>query len=75
MSGKENAYFFCPISDQKELYVRLAVNENSCDILSWRMWDTGDWVVDDSLDVWQGPDDLEIGDPTDVWLAFELMED
>jgi len=74
-SGRETAYFFCPISDQKDLYVRLAVDEDSCDILSWRMWDTDDWVVDDSLDVWQGPDDSEIGDPMDVWLEMDQWED
>ena len=59
-SGTEIAYFFCPISEQKELYVRLAIHENTYDILSWRMWDTDDWVFDDGLDVWEGPDELVI---------------
>jgi len=70
-SGAEIAYFFCPISNQKELYVRLALNGNSCDILSWRMWDTGDWVVDDNLEVWQGPDEFGSIDPSDVWLGLD----
>ena len=70
-SGAECAYFFCPISDNKELYVRLAIGDDSRDILSWRMWDTGDWVVDDSLNVWQGQDEMDIGDPMDVWLGLD----
>ena len=75
-SGKEIAYFFCPISNQKVLYVRLAVNNDSCDILSWRMWDTDDWVIDDSLNVWQGPDEPGgTSDPMDVWLEFDQWED
>jgi len=52
--GAETIYFFCPISDIKALYVNLALREDSFDILSWRMYDTDDWVFDDSLNVWSG---------------------
>jgi len=50
----DTAYFFCRISDIKALYVNLAFYEDSYDILSWRMYDTDDWVFDDSINVWSG---------------------
>ena len=73
--GTEIAYFFCPISEKKDLYVRLSINEDSYDILSWKMWDNDDWVVDDSLNVWQGTDESEIGDPMDVWSGLGQLEE
>ena len=54
--GADVIYFFCPISDKKELYVRLAIREDTFDILSWRMRDIGEWTIDESLNVWQGFD-------------------
>ena len=44
----------CPVSDGKALYVSLVFIEDSCNILSWKMIDTGEWVADDSLNVWAG---------------------
>jgi len=50
----ETTYFFCYVSDIKALYVRLAIHDDSYDILSWRMYDTDDWVFDGSMNVWPG---------------------
>jgi len=52
--GIETVYFFCHISDIKTLYVNLALRDDSFDILSWRMYDTDDWVFDNSINVWSG---------------------
>ena len=57
MLETEIAYFSCPISEQKALYVSFAVYEDRYEILSWRMWDTDDWVIDDHLNVWSGEDE------------------
>lgn len=57
------ASFSCPISDVKELYVEVAVFEDTYDILNWRMRDVGDWSVDDSLPVWPG----DSGDISGLW--------
>ncbi|MCL2151523.1 MAG: hypothetical protein FWH57_00960 [Oscillospiraceae bacterium] len=65
-TGEKIASFVCPISSRKELYVSVALSGESYDILSWRMFDIGQWAVDDKLNVWQGPDESETGDPTDV---------
>ena len=56
----------------KELYVNIVINDDSYDILSWRMYDIGQWEFDDSLHVWQGPDEFEIGDPMDVWAGLDF---
>lgn len=48
------AAFACPISDNKELYVEFAANGDSVDILCWRIRDTDEWVIDDTLPVWSG---------------------
>ena len=50
----DTIYFFCAISDIKALYVNLAVRDDSFDVLSWRMHDTDDWVIDDTINVWTG---------------------
>ena len=50
----ETICFFCRISDIKALYVNLVQRDDSFDILSWRMWDTDEWVFDDSIKVWSG---------------------
>ena len=50
----ETTHFLCPISDIKALYVNLAFHEDSFDILSWRMYDTDDWIFDTSINVWSG---------------------
>jgi len=52
--GVETTYFHYPISDIKALYVNLIVRDDSFDILSWRMYDTDEWEIDDSINVWTG---------------------
>lgn len=52
--------FSCPMSERKELYVKIALYEdNSYDILSWRMRDAGEWETDAALPVWTGEDSIE----------------
>jgi len=68
------AYFFCPISDQRSLFVRLAINEDSYYILSWRMYDIDEWTFDDSLNVWTGSDESDIGDPMGVWSGLDFED-
>ena len=46
--------FFYPITDAVGLLVEASIYEDSFSILSWRMWNTGQWVADESLNVWQG---------------------
>ena len=57
----ETAAFSCPISDVKQLDVKVAVSDGSYDILIWKMINTGDWVIDDTLNVWSGGDDPGFG--------------
>jgi len=47
-------YFFCDISEIKVLYVNILLQEDTFDILSWRMYATDDWKFDDTINVWQG---------------------
>ena len=64
--------YVCPISENKDLYVEVACNGDSFDILSWSMRDTGDWQVDTSLHVFDfdaplwdsGPPMWDINDTT-----------
>lgn len=55
-SGMDTAYFYCPISEAKSLYVHVSPDDvnGSFDILSWRMIDTDEWQSDDSINVWTG---------------------
>ena len=55
--GAETASFYCPMSKEKQLYVKVAITEDSYDILSWRMWDIGDWVINENINVWLGEDE------------------
>ena len=57
----EVAEYSCPLSDTMELSVKVAVGEDSYDILVWKMVNTGDWVIDDTLKVWTGGDDSSFG--------------
>jgi len=52
--GVDTIYFFCEISDIKALYVNLVIRDDSYDILSWRMYDTDEWIFDGSMNVWTG---------------------
>ena len=51
--------YSCPLSEEKELFVKLAVFDDSFDILSWRMRDTGEWEMDTNLNVFMGFDDFD----------------
>ena len=57
----EVSSFTCPISDITDLVVKVAVSEDSYEILVWKMVNTDDWVVDDSLNVWTGDDEFGFG--------------
>ena len=48
------AEFSCPMSDDYELYVKIALRGDTYDILSWRSRNTGAWEFEDSLPVWLG---------------------
>jgi len=50
----ETTYFFCYISEIKALYVNLALQNDSFNILSWRVYDKDEWEYDDSINVWTG---------------------
>jgi len=52
--GTDTIYFLCQISDIKALYVNLILHDGSYTILSWRMYDTDEWIFDDSINVWTG---------------------
>ena len=58
-SSQEIATYQCPISDIKELVVKAAVHKDSTafDIIMWKMVNTDDWVIDDSMPVWSGDGD------------------
>ena len=46
-------YFACPIGDtEKQLHVHVSIVGNSYSILSWRMGDESEWLIDDGLSVW-----------------------
>ena len=46
--------FNCRITDKKSLYVKVAIDFLSYDILSWKMIDTDEWQTDQGLNVWLG---------------------
>ena len=50
----ERVSFIIPVSAINDLYVAVAISENLYEILTWRMYKTGEWEADDRLDVWQG---------------------
>ena len=52
--GVETTYFHYPISDIKALYVNVVKQDDSFEILSWRMYDTDEWEIDNSVNVWTG---------------------
>jgi len=67
--------FFCPLADSsKSLYVKMAMGWDSYEILTWRMWDEGEWAPDEGMNVWLGPEDgnapwLMPGDNPIAWLG------
>ena len=47
--------FSCPIPDSTMvLLVRVLFHDDSYEILSWRMHDTSDWLIDDGMNLWLG---------------------
>jgi len=54
------ASYVCPLSDKKELYVKVAMYDDIINILSWQMLDIGAWELDDSLNVWLGDETFDI---------------
>jgi len=74
MLGADIVYFSSIVSDQKSLFVRLALHGGSYDILSWRMYDTGEWEFDDRLHVWLGPDDFDLGDPAGALTGLDALD-
>ena len=50
----ETAEFSCPVSGDRELYVKVAIYGDSYDILSWRMRSTREWTIDNDQPVWLG---------------------
>ena len=67
MTDTQTIRFLCPVSgSEKSLYVNLAMRYGYCEILSWRMWDEGEWEADVGLNVWL-PDD-----GFDVFLGIEM---
>lgn len=57
----EIAEYSCPISDIKELGVKVAITGDTYDILVWKMINTDEWVIDDAINVWSGDEDLGFG--------------
>lgn len=54
----EWVWFAYPINDTLDLYVRVAINADmTYTILAWRVMHTGEWEVDERLNVWPGPDE------------------
>ena len=59
--GIEFLSFSLEISDKREMYVMLAVHDETMDILTWRMRDIGGvWEADESLNLFDG-------DISDLW--------
>ena len=44
----------CPVTDEKELLVELAVGYDEITILSWTLQDKREWEYDGSLNIWLG---------------------
>jgi len=51
-----NVFSFClPVSEQKELYVEIAIFAGFYETREWRLRDVGGWVVfDEGFDLWPG---------------------
>ena len=46
--------FTCYISEEKELYVKLVLEDGGYNIAAWQVRATGLWLPDMNLPVWQG---------------------
>ena len=54
----EVASFACPISDAKQLNVKIAIYDDNYDILTWKMWDGNEWENILDIEVWPGFEDM-----------------
>ena len=52
--GAHIAEFFCPVSDRKELYAKIAVKGGDYEVLAWRMRDVDQWRRDANWPIWPG---------------------
>ena len=53
--GVEHVRFECTVSDTKNLYVEVAIYDGGAyDVLSWKVYNIGEWEADESLPVWLG---------------------
>jgi len=57
ISGIETVFFSTPISETKALFVNVFLSGDGAEILSWRMYNTDEWIYDGSLNVWTGDED------------------
>jgi len=54
-SFMDSVMFSCPVSDNKELHVEIALAANAYSIRKWRMQDIDSWeLIDIGLPVWLG---------------------
>jgi len=54
--------FSSPISDVLALFVRIALHDDSYEILSWRLYNSAEWQYDAGLNIWPGPPGVDLGD-------------
>ena len=61
-SGAEIITFSSPIDERIAILVRLAIYYDRYDIISWRLYNTDEWVYDGGLNIWTGPPGEELDD-------------
>ena len=62
MLEMEVVTYLCPVSDKKELYIKIGIDGDDVRIVNWQMLDIGDWEFDDSLGVWIPDDGMLLDD-------------
>ena len=50
----EEAEFTVPINDDLVLDVAVRLRGETCEILRWQTLYTGEWEIDESMDIWDG---------------------
>ena len=50
----EEAEFSVPINDDLALDVAVRLRGGTCEILRWQTTSTGEWEIDESMDIWDG---------------------
>ena len=53
-STVEEAEFSVPINDDLVLDVAVRLRGETCEILRWQTMYTGEWEIDESMDIWDG---------------------